>query len=523
MSQTPPRPSLGKRCAPATPSGPPPSKGRPDPASFFRGGPPPSTGSLSPLDYADEPSSPTPGPSGGLPFDDPSLDPNLTPEEAALIADQPMEDDTEESFTELTNWIRYISAKPAQVSRLAHTLNAILDEVRLLSGEREEPKPTFAAIAATPAGTSAKVPKLGKSIPTTKTLTNAIYRFERASKELPGASRSDIINLVAASDLTKPVPPSTGIMPKKRKPTCLVQGVRNNVVAVRLPATAPVPATLATLTKDVNALLKERELPQDVKEVHLGLRHHLNITFFRPPSEEVGKTALDFCLSRFSVPQDQATQVSPETHAILKFIAVPLFLPNGKTCKEIHAKAFIRQHPDWKDVDFLEDPRFIIPKGISDPITATLQVKVKDVRKGTTMKKLLNTSIAFAGVIWRCQPWTVTKPARQCSTCLRWGHTTFVCRAIAPACAICAGGHPTHLHDLHAKRCKSSNCTHATVRCINCYDTHLATSTECPFFKARTTPQKLTQLQAERKAQKDAGRKAPSRRSRRTGTEEEEG
>ena len=142
------------------------------------------------------------------------------------------------------------------------------------------------------------------------------------------------------------------------------------------------------------------------------------------------------------------------------------------------------------------------------------------------MKKLLNTSVAFVGAVRRCQPWTVLKLARQCSTCLRWGHSAYVCRSTTPTCIRCAGDHPTTLHSLHATQCRTQRCTHTSIKCINCHQAHLATDAQCPFFLARSSPQKLLQLQAQRKTDRNneaAARRGVSRRSRRTGAEGEEG
>ena len=115
---------------------------------------------------------------------------------------------------------------------------------------------------------------------------------------------------------------------------------------------------------------------------------------------------------------------------------------------------------------------------------SVVQVKVKDTRKATVAKKLLDTTVSFAGIDRRCQQWTVAPSARQCSTCHKWGHSAYVCRSRTPQCGSCAGNHLTALHGQHIAQCKTPNCTHYQIRCVNCNAQHEASSVSCPFFKA---------------------------------------
>jgi hypothetical protein len=144
-----------------------------------------------------------------------------------------------------------------------------------------------------------------------------------------------------------------------------------------------------------------------------------------------------------------------------------------------------------------EAPR---PKTNPDPLSATLQVRVKDTAKATVAKKLLQTTVTFVGITRRCQEWTVSPTARQCSTCLKWGHTAYTCRARSPTCDQCGGRHLSSHHAQHVTRCRATDCAHYEIRCTNCDDQHYASSIECPFFKARSSPRRLRILQNERVA-----------------------
>src|ERR1700760_1417241 len=104
--------------------------------------------------------------------------------------------------------------------------------------------------------------------------------------------------------------------------------------------------------------------------------------------------------------------------------------------------------------------RFVLNKANPDSLHATLQVKVEDMQKASVAQKLLETSVSFVGITRRCQPWTISPTARQCSTCLKWGHTAYVCRARTPACNQCAGPHLSALHRQHVAACRERDCTH---------------------------------------------------------------
>src|ERR1700759_1865978 len=90
----------------------------------------------------------------------------------------------------------------------------------------------------------------------------------------------------------------------------------------------------------------------------------------------------------------------------------------------------------------------------------------------TVATSLLKTSVSFVGVVRRCLPWTISPTARQCSTCLKWGHTAYTCKARAPACDQCAGPHLSTLHKQHVKFCQTERCDHCRITCRNSTETH---------------------------------------------------
>src|SRR6266571_1182685 len=370
-----------------------------------------------------------------------------------------------------------------------------MDSLKALLGGVEGGKLASYTTAAATSAPHPRNPKKAGAAPTTKILQHAITRYERASKELPGAPRDTLLKVVTSSNLnTAPTPLQDAAKPKK-KPSCLIQGIRTNTVAVRLPDGVKVPPSLPAVAADVNVNLKRMGFDERIKEIHYGIRRHLNLVFDHTVSEQTREFSLAFVLGRFNTDASSTTMLERPTHSILKFTAVPTVTSNGTLIKVDLAAALLRRHPAWMDTEFLEPPRFVLPKGNPDPLCATLQVKVKDTRKAIVAKKLLSTTVSFAGVVRRCQPWTVAPTARQCSTCLKWGHSAYVCRSRTPQCGQCAGNHLTAFHNLHAQQCRSTSCTHAQTLCANCNENHEASSTSCPFFKARSSPGQLQQLQ----------------------------
>jgi hypothetical protein len=214
--------------------------------------------------------------------------------------------------------------------------------------------------------------------------------------------------------------------------------------------------------------------------------------------DTTSKTALAEVLKGFKTKEQDAHILDRPTHSLLKFNAVPTITPDGQPVTAAMAATCLSRHPVWKEAVPLEAPMFVFPKNDPAATFATLRVKVKDSLQATTAKKLLETSVSFVGVVRRCLPWTVSPTARQCSTCLKWGHTAYVCRSRSPTCDQCAGPHLTAFHRQHAGSCRDPHCSHFGILCANCNQQHHASSVSCPFFKARSQPGQLQELQKQR-------------------------
>ena len=162
MSTTPPRKGK-KRQAPQTPSGKPPAKARPDPASFAdtssRSTPGPSDDTFRPADpftagaHTRAPS-PTPGPSGSatapMATDDPESPSSVFP--IPTVTTEIDEAEAESSFQELQSWTRYIAQHPGQRTRLLKFTAEVQASLEtLLGGEEREAPAMYAAAAATSA------------------------------------------------------------------------------------------------------------------------------------------------------------------------------------------------------------------------------------------------------------------------------------------------------------------------------------------------------------------------------------
>jgi hypothetical protein len=409
------------------------------------------------------------------------------------------------SFKELLDWMRYLAQHKEQRGRLLDLLGTATDSLKGLMGLDGDPghRATYASTAAKAtqlpqprrAQTASATPS---SRPGKKLIQHAITRFERVSRELPGAPRDTLLSVVARSDLRTAPPPLLAAPKPRKRPACLVKGIRANTVAVRLPETASVPISLPALLQAVNKRLIDDKLTGRVTEILSGVRRHLTVVFDRVVDDETSKVALREVLRGCKTDEVSSHVLDRTTHSILKFNAVPTVTPDGQEVTAAMAATCLARHPDWKKASPLGPPRFIRPKNAPDAPLATLQIKVKDTQKATVAKKLLETLVSFVGVVRRCLPWTTAPTARQCATCLKWGHTAYVCRAREPRCDQCSGTHLTAYHRHHAASCKDPECTHFGIVCANCSQQHHASSVQCPFFKARSSPSQLQELQKQR-------------------------
>jgi hypothetical protein len=155
----------------------------------------------------------------------------------------------------------------------------------------------------------------------------------------------------------------------------------------------------------------------------------------------------------------------------------------------------LRAHPQWRDVQMVEIPKMIKSR---TPNVCTLLCKVADDAKGTKAKQLLRTAVTFGMEMRRCKEWVNRPQSRQCSICQRWGHSSFICRARSPICAVCGEFHPTSTHKFSCLSCEGV-CVCNEVHCVNCGETHCADSAECMFFKARNDPRQLKKLEDDKR------------------------
>src|SRR6266704_1258518 len=208
-----------------------------------------------------------------------------------------------------------------------------MDSLAALLGGAEGGKPASYAAAAATSAPRPRIPKKAGAVPTTKILQHAITCYEHASKELPGAPRDTLLKVVTSSNLNTAPTPLQNASQQKKKPSCLVQGIRANTVAVRLPDGAKVPPSLPAVTADVNVNLKRMGFDERIKEIHYGICRHLNLVFDQTVSEQTHEFTLAFVLGRFNMDVSSATELERPTHSILKFTAVPTVTSNGVPIK----------------------------------------------------------------------------------------------------------------------------------------------------------------------------------------------
>ena len=137
-------------------------------------------------------------------------------------------------------------------------------------------------------------------------------------------------------------------------------------------------------------------------------------------------------LKAFNTKPSDAHVLERQTYSLLKFNAVPTITSDGRPVTAELAAQCLSKHPEWRKATPLAPPRFVYNKANPNAHYATLQVKVKDTLKATVAMSLLKTSVSFIGIVRRCLPWTVAPTTRQCSTCLKWGHTAYTCKAWTP-------------------------------------------------------------------------------------------
>src|ERR1700759_1549047 len=352
MSTTPPKKGK-KRAPPSTPSGKPPAKTSrassptPEPSGEFRGWEPPPRPSDQPVKSLEErqasarkrKATPAPtDPSTASQMDvseEPALeyaDAPAPPSHANTLSfatvEEPMDDaDAESSFQEMIDWLRYLAQHQEQRGRLITLLTEATSTLRDLSGPPARVEPASYTAAAATSALAKPATKKPAAAPTVKQkkrqIQNALNQYERVSKELPGAPKNTLLNIVARSDLRTAVPPLPTPPKPRRRPACLVKGIRANTIAACLPEEAVIPPSIPAVTANVNAFLHNEKADVQVKEILQGVRRHITVVFSKATDDDTSRKALRKVLKAFNTTPTAAHTLERQTDAGLKVTVVP--------------------------------------------------------------------------------------------------------------------------------------------------------------------------------------------------------
>src|SRR6266568_1683653 len=231
------------------------------------------------------------------------------------------DDEAESSFKELLDWMRYLAQHKEQRGRLSDLFTAASSSLRDLMGTvGMGEKATHAAAAATTAP-QPRLPKRAAIAPTTKQakrhIQNAVTRFERVSRELPGAPRDTLLNIVTQSDLTTTPPPLPSAPKPRKQPACLIKGIHTNTIASRLPEQAVSPPSLPALIFSANAALKKADATGHITEILQGVRRHITIIFNQVVDENTSTLALQEVLRGFKTTTEDAHILQRPTYSVL--------------------------------------------------------------------------------------------------------------------------------------------------------------------------------------------------------------
>ena len=297
--------------------------------------------------------------------------------------------------------------------------------------------------------------------------------YAKAATSVPAASAA------APTPPKAPTPPSKSVTLRK---SCIKQGTKATKVILWFPNSSRQPG----INQLWGALVVFK--PSDIS---LTLRGDFILTFPQVLDSDDHATLVKKLKKVYS----QDVQVLNQgTTSLLKFPLVLTRHPDGSAVTNKWLYKTISGHAKWQHVEFIQKPRFIIPTGKNVGFTATVFMEVSDDRAASTTKRLLQTDVNFHTVSRHCKPWSVSASARQCSVCMRWGHSTHHCASKSAWCNTCAGNHESSTHGAAVK----ANPIFDTVKCANCLGDHGATSRLCPFYRARFNPTELAKLQKTR-------------------------
>ena len=182
----------------------------------------------------------------------------------------------------------------------------------------------------------------------------------------------------------------------------------------------------------------------------------------------------------------------------IKWTSVPRFDSEGELISRERLLQQIKDHSRFAKLDFAGLPEWIVGSERSQDPYGTVKVAFCDTPNGSALAMVLGKLLFINGQYRHTLPWTIKQAIHQCSSCLRWGHHVTACWSLSPFCNKCSGPHLSHLHDHHQTQ-GQVNSALPNIRCINCCaagknDEHLATSSNCPFFKSWFSRVRLTKL-----------------------------
>ncbi|RPB00732.1 hypothetical protein L873DRAFT_1679543, partial [Choiromyces venosus 120613-1] len=95
----------------------------------------------------------------------------------------------------------------------------------------------------------------------------------------------------------------------------------------------------------------------------------------------------------------------------------------------------------------------------------------------------LSKGLSLFGRKFKVQYYLTFGADTQCNKYLAFFHHSSQCTR-PTHCTICSQEHPIHIHTCRRSDCtiKAKMCLYTTIQCINCKDSHQATSQKCPTY-----------------------------------------
>lgn len=143
-------------------------------------------------------------------------------------------------------------------------------------------------------------------------------------------------------------------------------------------------------------------------------------------------------------------------------------------------------NPCLANVNFTENPRWLTrPEILRQKMHSTVILTVSSQEEVEYLMTHVGGVFMF-GRYATFSRYQDTKPIRQCLGCWSFDHHTSQCRT-EPSCRVCAGPHHESAHS--CEECPQTakaqkGCSHHSVRCTNCGETHVADHKSCTYRKA---------------------------------------